>query len=1248
MKKSQNFSLIALLVLVFSQVNLNAQETFSYKNETYKVYPHERDANPSWLIYNAVNRKNKQNLQVLYKNEIGEGSSEMDESDLNMGMRYWEMEVFGENSAKIKKKVKKAIRANSDKLFHSYVNMYQTITPSIDPLPDGKYVQFYKNIFALDENGDIQTIDKKVAGIFEMKNNLLHGFAYWISAAGDTIEKGFFDQGQRVGEWTFNEKKDFWEEELNEVKFSYDKSVVEYKEGLLDGKYITYNGDSISSKGFYSAGEPSGEWFFYDWNYTFVNKEAKFDYFLTKHFTYADKNAPISRQILLRNAINRNIFKNDSITMPPNIYVSQVDFNELYTFYKETVEDLELPEEKVTSYDGGEMTEEGDYGMEGGYYEGMEDEFIGSGSYNRENKMWVKGKLISKSKLIDSIGIQFKYKDVYEEYYSNGKLKYRYEFKDGKLLSEDTVFWDNGVVNDVVTFDAKANEYIHETYDYAGKLVVSERFDSIGNYKTSTTIAYQNPIVKIDGIPSQYYEYQNYYIYSKYDTLLKVNLIEPTVMFKSWYFNKKVCAEALFEPTSRDLNIKIHSVNNTLKQNRKITFGEDYSFYSQKVENNMRELQAVTVSNASYDATVHIDSLPQSKMYYLRYFDETDDYTLNYKGQVFNGKFNVAFNKKSPEINIKEKSINIGIPENSFKRKLSKDFKKFQKTGKSKYKNLHDVLDLGMDIESEFSMMFPFLNRVLSEINYNPNQFEGELYGSENNSKATISKVEGQFINGKPSGKWLVFALDGSILREVYYENGEKQGEQKTFAYEYPEIKPKKNRKMTEEDYYYDGMDYEDPMASFRKYPEKKTYYIANVVNYNKGLQNGIEKHTDWQGNVIYTATYKDGYMDGPTLERNEVITTKSSYKDGLLDGILKTQLTIPGKDSITLYDLNFQNHQLQGESKAYHPNGKLAKRGFFLNNEPIDDYEAYDTLGFKYHYVKFQYTFPVEEKIWEENELSVRYLFNWQDSIEFRPNDLVEIPSMYDLLMQYGLMDSYALEQPYYGRPSLINKNGVKYHVTKYFPDQIISRDGPIVNGKKTGCWYYNNYAGQKQYDIEYFDTILKINDSIKFKAKGIRTDFDTLGNALHKSYVIEKIENYDCSHTDHYEVRQFMTIWQANEKGNRMNGFVKNYYDDGTLQSEGNMKDGLPTGVWKYYTPNGMLNQVGEYVQGKRHGRWLKGDLSKTNYIGDICMNPNLPDLEKRVEYQENLLDINIRYFKLGKIVNTEFYDINMNTKK
>ena len=56
-------------------------------------------------------------------------------------------------------------------------------------------------------------------------------------------------------------------------------------------------------------------------------------------------------------------------------------------------------------------------------------------------------------------------------------------------------------------------------------------------------------------------------------------------------------------------------------------------------------------------------------------------------------------------------------------------------------------------------------------------------------------------------------------------------------------------------------------------------------------------------------------------------------------------------------------------------------------------------------------------------------------------------------------------------------------------------------------------------------------------------------------------------------------------------------------------------------------------------------KGDLEKKKYLGEICMNPNLPDLEEQQEYQENLLDITIINYVMGKLKNTQYYDLDMN---
>ena len=107
-------------------------------------------------------------------------------------------------------------------------------------------------------------------------------------------------------------------------------------------------------------------------------------------------------------------------------------------------------------------------------------------------------------------------------------------------------------------------------------------------------------------------------------------------------------------------------------------------------------------------------------------------------------------------------------------------------------------------------------------------------------------------------------------------------------------------------------------------------------------------------------------------------------------------------------------------------------------------------------------------------------------------------------------------------------------------------------------------------------------------------------------------------------------------------MNGLVKNYYDNGVLQSEGMMKDGLAVGVWKFYDPFGKLNQVGKYVLGKKEGRWITGDLGKIKYLGDICLDPDLPNFEQIIKERESDLDIVVHTYLKGISMHEENYMI------
>lgn len=1202
------------LLLLSNLIQLLAQESLSHKGERYFVYPHRKKSNMSWAFINGVDLKNPKNKDILFLELYN--TKEIEPGQMEEARANFESDLKNAYLTKISKKQRIYIRQNSDKYYMTYYAQNQGLIPSLDPLPDGKFVQLFDHYYLMDKNGNLLEEKAKIAGFFSIKNNLPEGFAYWLNEAGDTIEQGNFVAGQRVGKWQFKSMERF---DISEAKITSPNEcnsiICQYAEGMLNGSFQEYSGKQLVLKGNYKDDEASGEWFEYR-----QIPDTTEGYYLYKHYTYADKKtaAVFKKPIIRKLLYNLEEMYADTFDLPRFDYNFPYYMNELYEYNFVEQEDYELPEEKYGSYDGGEISS------------GTEEEYYGEEEYDEslENQPIIhEGKRYDANKLIDSIGVKFTYTDVYETFWPNGKVQFRYNFNEGQLQAEDTAFWDNGKPANVITYDAEKMHYFATNYDLKGRVINNSEYDSIGRF-ISKVEGPREKFETIEGLKAlvielNYMGNMKYYNYDASDTLDTL-LTAPVSIFRSWYRDKTSCGHVLFDPSAHTLAIDVYSMNGFKKFSSLYTFPENYAYYSCKTVQRFKDLMLETVTSGKLNEGYSTDSFPQRYVKNVfSVYEATNDYLLHYKEKPFTGQFEMSFDQSAQSFKFGENNIKLALGGKKFKEQIRKDTENYYKNKRVKNKVLLDMNDLSGQYEANFIALFPQLNDLIFARG-------GQTNAGESSQPAPVQKLKGRFENGKPVGVWMSYDATGKVRSSLSFENGEVNGEVKYYAYAYPENLSRNKVQLA----LYDA-------------PTSLTHYLAKVRNFRKGILNGAEKHFDWKGNVIYEANYKDGYLDGITVERNKIFTSQISYEDGLYDGIMQTKLSLPGKDTILLYDLNFQNHQLQGESRAYHANGKLAKKGFFLNNEPIEDYEAYDSLGVKYHYVKFLYTFPVEEKIWEENELSVKYEYNWQDSIYFRPTDLIDIPSVYDLLYSYHLIDESYYNEPYYGRSSIIDKAGISYQVSKFYPNQILAREGTINKGKKTGCWRYYDYEGKKLYEIDYFDTILVVNDSIKFKSKGIYYDFNTPDSSLaSSSYVIEKIENYDCSHTDHYENRQFYTIWMAaDSKQDRMNGYVKNYFDNGTLQSEGNMSNGLPTGVWKYYTPNGMLNQVGTYVMGKRHGRWLSGDLSKTNYLGDICMNPNAPDIEERIRYQENILDIQIRYFKLGKIQKTEVFDLNLN---
>ncbi len=59
-------------------------------------------------------------------------------------------------------------------------------------------------------------------------------------------------------------------------------------------------------------------------------------------------------------------------------------------------------------------------------------------------------------------------------------------------------------------------------------------------------------------------------------------------------------------------------------------------------------------------------------------------------------------------------------------------------------------------------------------------------------------------------------------------------------------------------------------------------------------------------------------------------------------------------------------------------------------------------------------------------------------------------------------------------------------------------------------------------------------------------------------------------------------METEKYNSNAQLKNGFVREYFRNGKLLSEGEYIDGEKTGEWKYYLRNGLLKAVGKIFKG------------------------------------------------------------------
>lgn len=1292
---------LAITSLFITVLSFGQLETTTINGKNYYIYPFQESVNDQSMYYFFFAERK----EVIQRDEKNQKIVAVTEEKISEE-EYPDFMPF--DSKKPSKAMVKSMETDPNYMASVRFSIDKEITPCLEPIPDGDYVVYYRDVPYIKEKV-VRYRNNIVAALVHIKNNQLDGEANWYHLDGKLMKHGTYTDGLKTGVWKGYEYETDYESaiklyegkskaemrELSDVDFPVDtfKIILNYKNGISVGAYERYRGSTLLESGQYQDDKPSGTW------KTFVFKEIKkvdehsvISYEQTKEYfqrsicTYRSDTSR-GKSIIIRDMVvpeyllyegSEGFHFYDSLAEPDeSVYFP--DFSSFYKILKEE-ENFELPEEEISIY------EENDVNMEEMYFdEYMNDEW--DPENEKEIYQVINNKGYTRNELIDSIGYQFLYEGLVENFYPNGQLQYRFEVKNGQLVAETPFYYDNGQIANEITFLADSNQYIERIYDYYGKLFSESYFDSIGN-RLQKTEPEEEDVTFLNG--------KKYYLSIgdptfKHSNLkpLKTGVTEKMLIEEERYkIDTSLASITYFDPIERTLSITRYNLPQKVCHTEETQFSEDYQTLNSNMTFSYKNIVLKGVVSGNYEKSgmrflypvEKKDSVnPQYKaVMWGQYYDRESDYTLYVNDQPFTGKALYRSNTGGFKLEVKDNTLNYNTPTGKKDAELYKKYvNTYLKTGKTndiveaytpdfnrqRMITLSPSLMLGYNLNTErFDNNNYDLDKKLlqesEEMSYHP---EFDNYGERDNKKqqkvnlkaekimaskfkdSYRVKATGAFKNGKQEGEWKEYDNFGKMVRVGNFINGELDGEYVRYALQQPAPKfsAREKRIISKSRFEYS---LEELLENQELMPKKPTYYLKTHVVFSKGKVQGPVVEYNWLGDTLTFENYKDGLKNGLSYERNELFYSEEHFEDDVRDGFSRTYLIKPSNDSILLYDLNFQNGMLQGQSVAYHTNGKIAKKGFFLNGQPIDDYEAYDTLGFKYQYVKFLYNQPIEEKIWEENQLSVRYEFNWKDSVNFDISDLTESTSIGRLMSEMGYRnEEYA--QPYYGRPSVLNKNGIDYTMTKYYPNDTVARHGNISKGKKVGCWTYFSYDGTQLMEVDYFDSIISLKDSIKFKSKGVLTYLDKNGYELSKSYIIEKFEKYDCAHTDHNEERMLYCFWEKDTAQHRINGYVKNYYDNGSIQNEGWVKDGLPTGIWKMYDVDGHLSHVGEYVMGKRNGRWLKGDLGNVKNMSTICLNPNLENLDEILKYQEKLIDISVIYYGMGKELRKEYYGINMN---
>lgn len=425
-------------------------------------------------------------------------------------------------------------------------------------------------------------------------------------------------------------------------------------------------------------------------------------------------------------------------------------------------------------------------------------------------------------------------------------------------------------------------------------------------------------------------------------------------------------------------------------------------------------------------------------------------------------------------------------------------------------------------------------------------------------------RIKGKFNGIKPIGKWYVFFESGELnsnyaynddgnldgLFVEYYNNGQI----KSAGYFENNVQT-----STWKTFYYDGIiETEGELLEGKRYKQWNYYFpsgkIKEISNYNfKGELSGMLISYDEFGKKVSEADYINNKLNGRYLEfyYNGRIALEGYYNLGLKDSIWE-EYNIWGS-------LSFR--------KRYKDDLENSKWEYYYENGNIQKTESY-VLGIKNGLFK---------EFYPNKKLSKQYYYknDFLDSVyyEYLPNGSLSVEGEFNFGLKSGLWTTFREDENLYSIGHYLND--LQHGEWKYFHKfgNVLS-EGIYEGGFKNGQWIFYDESGK-------LDEIGKYKNGLK---EGLWGRFHTNGKLKQE----EEYKNGKLFYvSDYYSVEEKILFKGSFVNGN---GEIIDYFENGSVFSKTNYKNGFLNGKWLMFYPNGRVAEKGNYILNEKKGIWIK----------------------------------------------------------